>query len=205
MGERAFSSLAELYAALEREDDPPPDHFSEKLVFGEGPASACLALVGEQPGDQEDRTGRPFVGPAGQLLTASLEEAGIEREAVFLTNAVKRFKFTLRGKRRIHARPTTAEIVHYRWWLMREIELVSPMVVIALGATALQALTGARQTLASVRGHPVPWDQKPLLFATIHPSFLLRIRDAANRASQRHAFIENLRQAARCVSAKTAK
>lgn len=108
-----------------------------RAVLGEGPIGAHIALVGEQPGDQEDMQGRPFVGPAGRLLDRALEEAGIDRKRAYLTNAVKHFKFEERGKRRLHKKPSAGEVRHYRWWLQRELELVHPRVVVALGATAV--------------------------------------------------------------------
>lgn len=129
-----FPTLEALNAALTQ--SPPPTPEAARAVPGEGPVGALVAFVGEQPGDEEDRMGRPFVGPAGRLLDRALAEAGLDRQRAYVTNAVKRFKFVLRGKRRIHQKPTTAEIVHDRWWLARELELVHPRVVVALGATA---------------------------------------------------------------------
>ena len=113
-----------------------------RAVLGEGPAGASIAFVGEQPGDQEDRQGRPFVGPAGQLLDRAMSDAGIDRHSVYLTNAIKHFKFEQRGKRRIHQKPTAGEVKHYRWWLDQELKFVHPKLVVALGATAVLALAG---------------------------------------------------------------
>lgn len=198
--DRHFTSLKALYAALRREDEPPSPDFSDHVVPGEGPVEAPLMLVGEQPGDQEDRLRRPFVGPAGQLLDRCMAEAGIDRDRAFLTNAVKRFKFTPRGKRRLHSKPTAGDIQHYRWWLTEEIRVVDPRVVVALGATALQALTGKRQALGPLRGVLRPWDDKRLL-VTVHPSFLLRLPDERTRATEREAFTRDLRQAAEGAAA----
>lgn len=143
-----------------------------RAVPGEGPMGAALALVGEQPGDVEDAQGRPFVGPAGHLLDRALAAAEIPREACYLTNAVKHFKFVQRGKRRIHQKPTAGEVSHYRWWLEAELDLVAPHLVVALGTTALLALTGKALTLARTRG-PARlghWDG----FVTVHPASVLR-------------------------------
>lgn len=197
---RHFASLAALYAALAREDAPPSPDFSDHVVPGEGAPHAPLMLVGEQPGDQEDQLGRPFVGPAGQLLDHCLSDAGIDRERTFLTNAVKRFKFTPRGKRRLHSKPTAGDIQHYRWWLAEEVRLVDPRVVVALGATALHALTGKRQPIGPLRGAVQPWQDRRLL-VTVHPSFLLRLPDRRTRASERRAFVGDLRHAAEAASA----
>ncbi|HEX7821851.1 MAG TPA: UdgX family uracil-DNA binding protein [Sphingobium sp.] len=192
--ERRFENLQALYAALRKEDQPPSDGFSDHVVDGEGPLSARLMFVGEQPGDQEDRTGRPFVGPAGQLLDACLAQAGIDRGDIFLTNAVKRFKFTPRGKMRLHATPNAGDIKHYRWWLAEEVRLVRPVLVVALGATALHALSGRKQALAPVRGEIVPWQGGQLL-ATVHPSYLLRLPDEQARVIERGRLVRDLRRA----------
>lgn len=136
-----ISSLEALNEALSAN---PPLADSGRIVFGEGPVSAAIAFVGEQPGDEEDRMGRPFVGPAGHLLDRAMAEAGIDRSRVYLTNAVKQFKFIERGKRRIHQKPSMSEVTHYRWWLRRELDLVDPQMVVALGATAALALAGHR-------------------------------------------------------------
>ena len=193
--ERRFDSLDALYAALEREDEPPSEGFSDRIVRGEGPPTAPLFFVGEQPGDQEDRMGRPFVGPAGQLLDTCLAEAGIDRDRAYLTNAVKRFKFTPRGKRRLHSTPNAGDIAHYRWWLAEEIRLVDPVVVIALGATALHALSGRKQALGPLRGEILPWEDRRML-VTVHPSFLLRLPDEQARTIERGKLVRELRTAA---------
>lgn len=191
---RNFRSLKELYEDLCEEDRPPSEGFSDRIIFSEGPPTASLMFVGEQPGDQEDNIGRPFVGPAGQMFDACLAEAGIDRSRVFLTNAVKRFKFTLRGKRRLHATPTAGDIAHYRWWLAEEVRLVAPDIVVALGATALQALTGRKQALSPLRGEVLPWQDHRLL-VTVHPSYLLRLPDEQARDIERERFIRDLRKA----------
>lgn len=193
-----FTDLASLYAALAEDDVPPPTAapavFSDRLVAGEGSPQAPILLVGEQPGDQEDIQQRPFVGPAGQVLDAGLQEAGLPRGETFLTNAVKHFKFVQRGKRRLHQTPTAGDIAHYRWWWSEEIRLVGPRLVVSLGATALHALTGKRQSLGPLRGRAVPWQDR-LLLPTVHPSFLLRLPDASARAIERARFVDDLRAA----------
>ena len=145
-----------------------------QTVFGEGPRAADLMLVGEQPGDREDREGRPFVGPAGRLLDQALEEAGIDRTRVYVTNAVKHFKWTARGKRRIHAKPNWSEVAACRPWLDSELEVVRPDVLVCLGATAAQALLGRTFRVTKQRGEPVESDLAPHVLATIHPSAILR-------------------------------
>ena len=147
--------------------------------------------VGEQPGDQEDRQGRPFVGPAGQLLDRAMSEAGIERRNVYVTNAVKRFKFEQRGKRRIHQKPTAGEVKHYRWWLDQELRLVHPKLVVALGATAVLALAGKPLPIARFRGR-VDLQGRPG-FITVHPSYLLRMPDRSAKEQSYRDFIRDLR------------
>lgn len=146
-----------------------------RAIPGEGPAHAAIAFVGEQPGDQEDQAGKPFVGPAGKMLDKAMKEAGIDRRKVYVTNAVKHFKFEQRGKRRIHAKPTAGEVKHYRWWLEKELDLVKPKLVVALGATAVLALAGRPLSISGHRG-PFILDGRPG-FITVHPSFLLRMPD----------------------------
>lgn len=186
-----LDSLDALYDALRRNDQPPSPEFSNRIVVGEGPANARIMLVGEQPGDQEDLMGRPFVGPAGQLLDRCMADASMARRDAFVTNAVKRFKFTQRGKRRLHSTPNAGDITHYRWWLNEEIRLVNPAVVVALGSTALHALTGKKQALAPMRGAPIPWQGRSLV-VTVHPSFLLRLPDQQSRDLEQSNFIKNL-------------
>jgi probable DNA metabolism protein len=172
----------------------PPEPFSPRAVLGEGPVGAPIALVGEQPGDQEDLAGRPFVGPAGQLLDAALEEAGISRTEAYVTNAVKNFKFKLVGKRRVHQTPTAGEIKHYRWWLQRELEFVRPRVVVALGASATQAVAGKPIPVLKNRGPTDAFGEWPGLI-TAHPASLLREPDPALRGAAYRAFVDDLKQA----------
>ncbi|QDX25394.1 UdgX family uracil-DNA binding protein [Sphingomonas suaedae] len=188
---RHFDTLDALNAALVQDDVPPSPDFADRVVLGEGPPSARLMLVGEQPGDMEDRKGRPFVGPAGQLLDDCLDDAGIERSETYLTNAVKRFKFTERGKRRLHQTPNAGDIAHYRWWLNEEIRLVDPAVVVALGATALHALTGKKQALAPLRDGALDLGERQMI-VTVHPSFLLRLPDEQARGIERERFVRDL-------------
>lgn len=164
-----------------------------QAVLGEGPVGAHIALIGEQPGDQEDLQGRPFVGPAGRLLDRALEEAGIDRKRAYLTNAVKHFKFEERGKRRLHKKPSAGEVRHYRWWLQKELELVHPRVVIALGATAVLALAGKALPIERYRG-PTEFDGR-VGYITVHPSYLLRLREQDARELGLAAFVDDLRAA----------
>lgn len=167
-----------------------------QTVFGEGPVDAPLMLIGEQPGDQEDIAGRPFVGPAGQLLDDALAQAGIDRSAAYLTNAVKHFKFEPRGKRRIHSTPDAGEINACRWWVEQELLIVRPKVVIALGATAARSLLGRAVTISRERGRAIPLDSGAEAWITVHPSYLLRLPDPEAKAAQHAAFIADLRTAA---------
>jgi uracil-DNA glycosylase family protein len=146
-----------------------------QTVFGEGPSSAPVMLVGEQPGDQEDIAGRPFVGPAGRLLTQALATAGIPREQVYITNAVKHFKFELRGKRRMHKKPVDSEIAACYDWLKREIESVAPRLIIAMGATAVRSILGRPAPILANRGKLTEYASGVALLITVHPSFLLRV------------------------------
>ncbi len=166
-----------------------------QTVFGEGPRDADLMLVGEQPGDQEDEAGRPFVGPAGRILDQALEEAGIDRSTVYVTNAVKHFKWEARGKRRIHQKPNAAEVSACRPWLDAEIEAVQPRIVVALGAVAAQALLGRDFRVSRQRGELVTWDDGRIVTATVHPSSILRAPDE-RRSSEMAAFVDDLRAVA---------
>ncbi|MBA9066429.1 DNA polymerase [Methylobacterium sp. RAS18] len=185
-------SLEALNAIIARSEPLVPG--ATQAVLGEGPVGARIAFVGEQPGDQEDRQGRPFVGPAGQLLSRALEEAGIDRGEAYLTNAVKHFKFTLRGKRRIHEKPTAGEVSHYRWWLEKELDFVAPKLVVALGATAVLSLTGKQIPITRARG-PAEFGRPFAGFITVHPSYLLRLPDEAGKAAAYQAFVDDLRRA----------
>jgi uracil-DNA glycosylase len=167
-----------------------------QTVFGEGARQAAVMLIGEQPGDQEDLQGRPFVGPAGRLLDRALEEAGIDRTRVYVTNVVKHFKWEPRGKRRIHAKPNAAEIAACRPWLESEIAVVKPRVLVCLGATAAQALLGKTFKVTRQRGEFVPTDLGPVAMATVHPSSILRAPDEAARHAETDRFVEDLRRVA---------
>ena len=169
-----------------------------QTVFGEGPARARIMLVGEQPGDQEDIAGRPFVGPAGKLLDRALEEAGIDRRLVDVTNAVKHFKFELRGKRRLHKKPADAEIAACLQWLQRELELIAPELVIALGASASRALFGRAMPIEKNRGKVIDYAPHGVIMITVHPSFLLRV-PPEDRAREYARFVNDLLVAARAL------
>ena len=162
-------------------------------VCGQGPREAKLMIVGEQPGDQEDLAGQPFVGPAGKVLDAALAEAGIDRSDVYVTNAVKHFKHEPRGKRRLHKTPDTPEIVACRWWLDNERRLVKPKVVVALGATAGLSLLHRRPAVTKERGQPMAMEDGSATLLTVHPSYLLRIPDEEGRARERAAFVRDLK------------
>ena len=169
-----------------------------QVVFGEGPASAEVMLVGEQPGDKEDLAGRPFVGPAGRVLDDGLAEAGIDRKRTFVTNAVKHFKWTPSpragsSKVRIHAKPNAAEVKACRPWLESELEVVRPRIVVCLGATAAQALLGRQFKVTQQHGQWVEWPYEPLATATVHPSSILRAPDPEARAKAYAGFVEDLR------------
>lgn len=161
-----------------------------RTVFGEGPLDSKILFVGEQPGDQEDLAGRPFVGPAGQLL----EEAGVDRSQTYVTNAVKHFKFVARGKRRIHSTPDAGEIQACRWWLDQERELIRPPVTVALGATAARSLIGKVVTISKVRGSPIELADGLECWVTPHPSFLLRIPDQQRRRDERQRFVAEMKR-----------
>ena len=167
-----------------------------QTVFGEGLETARAIFVGEQPGDSEDRAGRPFVGPAGKLLDRALEEAGIDRRVVYVTNVVKHFKWEPRGKRRIHAKPNGAEIAACRPWLETEIALLKPRVLVCLGATAAQALLGSAFKVTRQRGTFVPSPLAPRVTATVHPSSILRAPDDETRSAEMKRFVEDLRRVA---------
>jgi DNA polymerase len=163
-----------------------------QAVFGEGPKPARILFVGEQPGDQEDRAGRPFVGPAGRLLDTYLERIGIDRSRVYVTNAVKHFKFEPRGKRRLHKRPDANEIAACRFWLELEMQFLEPHLLVALGATAARSVLGKTVTIGKLRGKPIERGNAPAVFVTIHPSFLLRIRDRPGFEDEEEKFEADL-------------
>jgi probable DNA metabolism protein len=163
-----------------------------QTVFGEGPLDASIMFVGEQPGDQEDLAGRPFVGPAGQLFDAALEKAGIDRATVYVTNAVKHFKFVQRGKKRIHSKPGAGEIEACRWWIGHERELIRAPVTVALGATAAHSLFGKAMAIGKNRGAPLQLGDGSECWITVHPSFLLRIPEEDRRREERALFVRDL-------------
>ncbi|MBV9610597.1 MAG: UdgX family uracil-DNA binding protein [Acidobacteria bacterium] len=170
-----------------------------QTVFGEGAQHARVMFVGEQPGDKEDLDGRPFVGPAGRVLDKALEAAGIPRRDVYVTNAVKHFKWEPRGKRRIHKKPNTIEIVACRPWLDAEIAVVRPEVIVCLGATAAQALLGQNFKVTVDRGKFVPSSLAPEVLATVHPSSILRAQDDESRHREMQMFIDDLTVVARAL------
>jgi uracil-DNA glycosylase family protein len=172
-----------------------------QTVFGEGGAGAAILFVGEQPGDREDREGRPFVGPAGRLLDRALEEVGIDRKLAYVTNAVKHFKWTPRGKRRIHAKPNWSEIAACRPWLDAEVAVVRPRVIVCLGATAAQALLGREFRVTRQRGEVVDSGYVGIpAIATVHPSSILRVQDE-DRERELAAFVDDLAAIKRFVEA----
>jgi uracil-DNA glycosylase family protein len=175
-----------------------------QAVPGEGRKDARLMLVGEQPGDKEDLAGRPFVGPAGRVLDQALAEAGISRSEVFVTNAVKHFKHELRGKRRLHKRPDAHEIERCKVWLELERAIVKPAAIVALGASAARSLLGRPVTIAKTRGRPLELADGTRAFVTIHPSFLLRIQDEADKRREYRHFVSDLQQASKIIARKAA-
>jgi len=170
-----------------------------QTVFGEGAARARVMLVGEQPGDREDRAGHPFVGPAGRELDRALEEAGIDRLGAYVTNVVKHFKFEERGKRRIHATPKKFEVDACRPWLDEELRVVKPEALVVLGATAGKALFGSKFTIRDSRGRPIDSELAPLVVATIHPSAILRAPDEEARRHEREGLLADLRIVAKAL------
>src|SRR5438046_1546726 len=171
-----------------------------QTVFGEGPKGAPIMLVGEQPGDYEDVAGKPFVGPAGKIMDRALEEAGIDRSKVYVTNAVKHFKWEPRGKRRIHQKPNSREIAACRPWLEAELRLVKPKLLVCLGATAAQAIFGPSFRVTRERGKVLSSKLAPRVLATVHPSSLLRQPDEASREREYKHFVTDLRAALRATS-----
>ncbi|MEM7693273.1 MAG: UdgX family uracil-DNA binding protein [Pseudomonadota bacterium] len=186
-----IDSLAALRAAANHCTRCPLHGPATQVVVGRGPPNARLMFVGEQPGDQEDLAGAPFVGPAGQLFDRALIDAGINRDDTFVTNAVKHFKFEPRGKRRIHKSPNVSEIEHCRFWLDHERALVRPKLTVALGASAVRALSGKSQAVSKLRGAPLTWPDGSPGFVTVHPSYLLRVEDAA-RPREYERFVHDL-------------
>ena len=183
--EQRPTTLARIDEAIHACRRCPIGLLENQAVMGEGPKKAELMIVGEQPGDQEDLIGRPFVGPAGRLLDGYLERAGIDRRQVYLTNAVKHFKFVMRGKRRLHQSPTGKEIDICRWWLEGERAIVKPQLVLTLGASAARGVLGKTVSISKLRGHPHPLEDGSELWATVHPSYLLRLQDEMKAQQQR--------------------
>jgi uracil-DNA glycosylase family protein len=196
----AITSLRELAKAENECTRCPLYQHATQAVPGEGRKGAHLMLVGEQPGDKEDLAGKPFVGPAGRVLDQALEAAGIPRTEVFVTNAVKHFKHEMRGKRRLHKRPNAYEIERCKVWLDIERRIVKPAAIVALGATAARSLFGRPVTIAKLRGRMVQLADGTAAFVTIHPSFLLRIQDDADKEREYRNFVADLRPAARLLA-----
>jgi len=167
-----------------------------QTVFGEGPQNAQMMLVGEQPGDKEDLAGKPFVGPAGLMLDRALQQAGIDRSKVYVTNAVKHFKFVRRGKIRLHQKPNTAEIKACRQWYERELAAIKPVLVVAMGATAAQGVFGKITPINKNRGRLIDLDDGIRALVTVHPSYLLRLPDAESRTREYARFVDDFRIAA---------
>ena len=192
------SNLTQAWAAVKEEaaDCTRCDlyKYATQTVFGEGSLSADILFVGEQPGDQEDLAGRPFVGPAGRIFDVALEEAGIDRARTYVTNAVKHFKFQMRGKRRLHSKPDGGEIKACRWWLDKERELIRPAVTVALGATAARSLFGKVVTITSLRGRAQRLADGSECWVTVHPSSLLRAPDEQARREGRKRFVADLKR-----------
>ena len=195
----APQSLKQLRAAEAGCTRCPLYRNATQVVPGEGPARARIMMVGEQPGDKEDIAGKPFVGPAGRVLNQAIAAAGIDRRQVFITNAVKHFKFTPRGKRRLHKKPNAHEIERCRWWIDLERALVSPRVVVAIGATAVRSVMGKTMTIGKIRGRVLAAPDGGKVVATIHPSYILRIDDERDKAAQYRLFVRDLK-AAKAVS-----
>ena len=189
------STLAELDQAVQACRRCPLWRDATQGVCGEGPKKARLMIVGEQPGDQEDLAGHPFVGPAGGVLDAGLEEAGIERDDVFVTNAVKHFKHEPRGKRRLHKTPSAGEVSACRWWLDAERRLVKPKVIVTLGGTAALGVLGRKVAVTKERGQGIELTDGARALLTVHPSYLLRIPDEAAKAAERDRFVADLKRA----------
>jgi DNA polymerase len=194
-GARTLRSTDELRAAVNECKRCSLWKSATQGVPGEGPAPAALMLVGEAPGDSEDLQGHPFVGPAGAMLDRALQDAGLSRQTVYISNAVKHFKFEPRGKRRLHIKPSASEIEACHWWLAEELRLVAPKLVMALGGTAARALLGHPVTVSQMRGSPTPLSPTAHLWVTIHPSLLLRIPDDAQRRREYERFVQELKDA----------
>jgi uracil-DNA glycosylase len=185
-------TIAKLSAASKQCEGCELFRFATQTVFGEGPSKALVVMVGEQPGDQEDRAGKPFVGPAGRLLDRALADAGVDRRQVYVTNALKHFKFVERGKRRIHGKPSGIEISACRPWLEAELQVIQPRLLVCLGATAAQSLMGRDFRILRDRGSFFPHRWAKALMATIHPSALLRMPEPERRGEEYRLFVHDL-------------
>ena len=188
-----IKSLSALRRAEENCTRCPLYKNATQIVPGEGPARARIMLVGEQPGDQEDKQGKPFVGPAGGVLVKALQDAEIDRKMVFVTNAVKHFKFEPRGKRRLHKRPNAYEIDRCHWWVDYERKIIRPDVIVALGATAIRSVSGSPTTINKICGRVISLADGGHMLATIHPSYILRIEDDADKRRQYRQFVADLK------------
>jgi len=188
-----IKSLKALNAAEANCTRCPLYRHATQVVPGEGPARAQIMLVGEEPGDREDLAGKPFVGPAGRILDEALAEAGLDRAKLFVTNAVKHFKFEQRGKRRLHKRPNAYEIDRCHHWFEFERAIVKPELIVAMGATAIRSVNGKPLTIATTRGRIVPLADGGHMIATVHPSYLLRIPDEADKRAQYRLFVRDLK------------
>jgi uracil-DNA glycosylase len=199
--ERHLNSLKAVREAAETCQRCPLYRNATQTVFGEGAAHAPVVFVGEQPGDQEDLRGKPFVGPAGRMFDRALTEAGIDRKRVYVTNAVKHFKFEPRGKRRLHKKPNAYEIERCNWWLDKELRLIEPHLAVALGATAARALFGKVITISRIRGDflALPDHTETEGFVTVHPSSLLRAPDEESRRREYARFVADMRAIARHI------
>ena len=194
-GARTLRSVDELRAAVNECKRCSLWKSATQGVPGEGAAPSALMLVGEAPGDSEDLQGHPFVGPAGAVLDRALQDAGLSRQTVYISNSVKHFKFEPRGKRRLHLKPSAGEIEACHWWLAEELRLVAPKLVMALGGTAARALLGHSVTVSQMRGSPTRLSATTSLWVTVHPSFLLRIPDDAQRRREYDRFVRELKDA----------
>jgi len=191
-----IKSLRALAAAEQDCTRCPLYRDATQAVPGEGPSRASLMLVGEQPGDKEDLAGKPFVGPSGRVLDQALKDAGIDRDQAFVTGAVKHFKHEMRGKRRLHKRPNNYEIERCKYWLDIERNLVKPLIIVALGVTAVRGLTGRTVTIGKIRGKAIKMADGTKLIVTVHPSSLLRIEDEGDRHQAYRNFVADLKAAA---------
>ena len=204
MSDQEIRSLKDLAAAEAACTRCPLYKNATQVVPGEGLKRARLMLVGEQPGDQEDKQGKPFVGPAGGILARALDQAGIVRSDAFITNAVKHFKFEPRGKRRLHKRPNAYEIDRCHWWFDLERKLIKPEPIVAMGATAVRSVAGRPLAINKVRGRVLPLEGGGNMLATIHPSYILRVRDDDDRHALFAQFVADLKVCARVLAKQAA-